>query len=86
MNMTDYMQPKWWLDSKRGIGMAMAGLGAVIPAVAAYFGATIDAATWGQFAAEVAKWFEVTWNVIAYVLWIYGSFFPTAPLSITKPV
>lgn len=84
--MSDYMQPKFWLNTKRGVGMFMAGVGTLLPLAAAYFGVTIDAATWGSFAAEVAKWFDVTWNVIAYGLWAYGSVFPTAPLSLKKPV
>lgn len=86
LNMSEYMQPKWWLETKRGVGMAMAAAGQLIPLAAVYMGVTIDAANWGAFAAEVAKWFEITWNVVAYFLWIYGSFFPTAPLSVKKPV
>ena len=86
MKMSDYMQPKWFLETKRGVGMLMAGVGALVPMVGAYFGVTIDAVTWGQFAAEVAKWFEITWNVMAYALWIAGSFRPSAPITVTKPV
>lgn len=83
MKMTDYMQPKWWLSTKRGIGMAMVAVGAVVPVVGAYMGLTIDVATWGQFTAAVAQWFEVTWNVVAYGLWLFGSFYPTAPLTVS---
>lgn len=86
MKMSDYMQPKWWLETKRGVGMAMAAVGQLVPLLAVYMGVTIDAATVGAFAAELAKWFDITWNVIAYVLWAWGSFFPTAPLAVKKPV
>lgn len=84
--MSEVMQPKWFADTKRGIGMLMVGLGTFIPLVAGYFGVTIDTATWGQFAANVASWFDVTWNVIGYVLWIWGTFRPTAPIAVMKPV
>jgi hypothetical protein len=86
MTMSEIMQPKWWLDTKRGIGMAMAAAGTIVPLLAGYMGVTIDAATVGQLAAEIAKWFDVTWNVIAYGLMIYGMWRPSAPLSLTKPV
>lgn len=84
--MTDVMQPKWWLDTKRGIGMAMLALGQAVPIIGAWFGVTVDAAMVGDLAANIAQWFDVTWNVIGGVLLLWGSWRPTAPLSFTKPV
>jgi hypothetical protein len=86
MNMSDYMQPKWWLETKRGVGMAMVALGVAVPMIAGWTGVTIDPATVGAMGAEIAKWFEVTWNVVAYALWLMGSFRPSAPITIAKPV
>jgi hypothetical protein len=85
-NMSDYMQPKWFLETKRGVGMAMAAVGVAIPMIAVWTGVTLDAASVGAFTSELVKWFEVTWNVVAYVMWVWGSFFPSAPLSVRKPV
>ena len=84
MNMSEVMQPKWFLETKRGVGMAMAGVGTLLPLLAAYLGVSIDVATWGTFTAEVLKWFEITWNVVGYSLWAWGSFRPTAPLEVVK--
>lgn len=81
MTVLQMTPPKPWLDTKRGVGMAMAGVGTLLPLLAAYFGVTIDAATWGAFTAEVVKWFDITWNVVGYGLWAWGSIFPTAPLK-----
>lgn len=76
--------PKWWLDTKRGVGMAMVGLGTLVPILGAWFGVTVDASTVGELGTTLAQWFDVTWNVVGTVLWVVGSFFPTAPLKLTK--
>jgi hypothetical protein len=83
-DMTKIVPPKWWLDTKRGVGMAMLAAGQIVPVVGMWLGVSVDTATVGEFAATVATWFDVTWNVIGGALLIYGAFFPTAPLKLTR--
>jgi hypothetical protein len=76
--------PKIWYDTKRGVGMAMVGLGTLVPVLAAWFGVTVDPAVVGELGAEMAKWFDITWNVVGTVIWVVGSIWPTAPLKFVK--
>lgn len=81
----DFVAPKWWLDTKRGIGMFMVGLGTAVPVLGAWFGVTLDPAVITETGQQVAVWFDVTWNIVGFVLWVWGSFRPTAPLAVMKP-
>jgi hypothetical protein len=86
-----YATPKWWLDTKRGIGMFMVATGHAVPAiammVATFFNIDLhlDAAAWAEFGTTVAAWFDLTWTIVGYVLWVIGSIWPTAPLALKDP-
>jgi len=86
MNMSDVMQPKWWLATKRGWGILLAGGATFIPMVATLVGLPIDASTVGVGGEIVTNWLESTGQLIGFGLLVWGSFRPTAPLSVTKPV
>lgn len=79
-----YNPPKFWLATKRGVGMLMVAVGQAVPLMGAWMGVEVDAATVGQMGVWIAQWFDLTWNIVGAGLWVIGSFFPTAPLKLTR--
>jgi len=88
MTMPGYPEPKVWYETKRGIGMAMAAISAVLPVImttaGGWLGINVDMSQWSEFSQNVAKWFDLTWTLVGYVLWVYGSFRPTAPIVLRR--
>lgn len=85
MQIKDVVMPKWFLDTKRGIGMVMAAMPPLVGFVGAYFGVTVDVATVGTLVTGVVDWVGFGIQVVGYGLWAYGSMYPTAPLTLMRP-
>lgn len=90
MNMSDVMQPAWWLATKRGVGMAMVGVSYAVPTVAGWL-CTAGYACWAVtsgdvegFSNVVMSWMESTGYLIGMGLWAWGSWRPSSPLTLTK--
>lgn len=84
------MQPKWWLETKRGWGMLITAVMGLItyagPLLSQWTGIPIDAAFVGLVGQVVANLLEAIGFCIGFYLWVVGSFRPTAPITVTKPV
>jgi len=89
VDMTEIVPPKWWLATKRGWGMLITGVMAGLPLAAgliySWFGVNITPEMVSNVNTAVLDWIEATGTVIGVALWVYGSFRPTAPLTVGKP-
>jgi hypothetical protein len=78
--------PKWWLDTKRGVGTLVLAVGQLVPLVGVWTGVSVDPAVVGDLAANLATWFEVTWNVVGGGLLLWGAWRPTSgPITLFDP-
>ncbi len=81
------MKPKWVLTTKRGIGMLMVVLASVMPVAGAWvkakWGWEVDAPMVAVFGERLYGVVDAVALVSGFVLWVWGSFRPTAPLSVT---
>lgn len=86
MELKDIEKPKWALETKRGWGMALTFLGTAMPFVTVmakqYFDINIDAAMVAVVGEAVSQLIDSVAVVAGVVLWVWGSFRPTAPLQL----
>lgn len=84
-SMTDVMQPKFVLSTKRGWGMVITAVTTAIPVVN-LFGASKGIHIDGPMVALVGQSVGAALDAIGVacgvMLWVWGSFKPTAPLTL----
>lgn len=88
MELKDIVKPKWALETKRGWGMALTFVGTAMPFVTVmakqYFGINIDAGMVALVGEAVTNLIDSVAVVSGVVLWVWGSFRPTAPLTLLR--
>ena len=89
VDMTEIVPPKWWLQTKRGWGMVITFVTAVLPVfgvwVSSLLGVDITPDLVSALDSVVLRWIEASGTVLGLALWVWGSFRPTAPLQVSKP-
>jgi hypothetical protein len=88
MELKDIVQPKWVMATKRGWGMLLTFAGTVVPLINLY-GAQYNIHVEPPMVSLLG---EAVGNVISsvgvaagVVLWVWGSFRPTAPVTVAPP-
>ena len=89
MELKDIVEPKWALATKRGWGMLLAGVSTVLPFVNEYtkgkWGVSIDAPVVALAGEVGANLIDAVGLAVGYGLWIWGTFRPSAPLTVLPP-
>ena len=88
MELKDVVQPKWVMETKRGWGMVLTFAGTVVPLVNLYgaqYGIHIEPPMIALFGEAVGNVISSVGVAIGVVLWVWGSFRPTAPLNAMPP-
>lgn len=79
-------KPKFILDTKRGWGMLITGVAAMVPFlsyyVEAWTGVKLDAAMVAMLGEAGVMVIDAAATVVGVGLWVWGSFRPTAPLVV----
>jgi hypothetical protein len=78
-------EPKWFLMTKRGVGMAIAAALVVLPFANQYFGLHLDVTVVKALGDSLSSWLDVSLKVFSAVLMVWGMFRPTGPLTVLPP-
>jgi hypothetical protein len=86
MELKDIVQPKWVAETKRGWGMILTFAGTVLPMVNMWVqsktGVAIDAPMVALFGEAVNNVISSVGTFVGVCLWVWGSFRPTAPVTL----
>jgi len=86
--MDEIMQPKWVLATKRGWGMTITGLTSLLPLldtwVSMKWGVHISAPVVDLVGQAGTHVLDAIGMAVGVVLWVWGSFRPTAPLTLFR--
>lgn len=89
MELKDISQPKWVPTTKRGVGMILAFFTTLLPFISGYvkvhYGVTLDAPLVALFGEVLTNLITTVGTVVGFVLWVWGSFRPTGPLTVLPP-
>lgn len=88
MEIKDVVAPKWVPTTKRGIGMIVTFFTAVLPILSGWLatkGVHIDAPMVALFGQALGNVVDAVGTFVGLVLWVWGSFKPTAPLAVLPP-
>jgi hypothetical protein len=88
MEIKDVVKPKWALETKRGWGMVLTFAGTVMPMVNMWLatkGVHVDAPMITLFGEAVNQLIDSVAVVAGVALWVWGSFRPTAPVTVLPP-
>lgn len=89
MDLKDIVAPKWVLSTKRGWGMVLTFAGSLLPFVnmwvKAKTGIEIDAPMVALIGEAMANAIDAVGVLVGVLLWVWGSFRPTAPLTVLPP-
>lgn len=84
----DMVPPKWVLSTKRGWGMLITFVSTMLPVVSVWLaakGINIEPGMVTQLGEAVGNLIEQVGVVVGLVLWVWGSFRPTAPITMVPP-
>lgn len=89
MELKDIEKPKWALETKRGWGMVLTFAGTLMPVITIYskqwFGVAIDAPMVALVGEAVSGVIDAVAVAAGVVLWVWGSFRPTAQINVLPP-
>jgi len=88
VEMKDIVAPKWMMATKRGWGMVIAGLSAGLPMFSWWLagkGINVDLPMITLFGETVSQMLDSVGLVVGFVLWVWGSMRPTAPITVLPP-
>lgn len=88
MDMKDVVPPKWVLSTKRGWGMFITFVMTLLPMLNVWLtskGIEISAPMVQLVGSGVAGVIDAVGILIGIALWVWGSFRPTAPLTVLPP-
>jgi hypothetical protein len=89
MDIKDIEKPKWAMATKRGWGMALTFAGTLLPFVNMWVknktGVEIDAPMVALVGEAVGGVIDAVAVATGVVLWVWGSFRPSAPITVLPP-
>lgn len=88
MEIKDVVQPKWVMSTKRGWGMLLTFVSTMLPMLNIWLsgkGINIDGPMVAIFGEAVTQLIDAIGLVVGVALWVWGSFRPTAPVTVLPP-
>ena len=89
MELKDIVEPKWALQTHRGWGMLITFLSTGLPFVNVYaqqwLGHGIDPGVVSLLGEAGARLIDDIGIAVGVCVWVYGTFFPTAPITVLPP-
>lgn len=88
MEMKDVVAPKWVMSTKRGWGMALTFVSTLMPMINVWlagWGVHLDAPMVALIGEAGTQLIDSLGLAVGVALWVWGSFKPTAPLTVAPP-
>lgn len=88
MDLKDVVAPKWIFATKRGWGMVITFVTTMLPMLNVWMsgmGYSIDPGLVSLVGETGAQLLDTVGLVIGVALWVWGSFRPTAPITVLPP-